>query len=465
VRDCEAAWNAPENGSILVAVSGQQTSEEKRGFLQADEAKRRYVLSISIIGLLFFIFGFVTWLNGTLIPFLKLACDLRSDALALLVTFSFYMAYFFLAIPSSFILGKTGYRSGMSLGLATMALGAVVFIPAAISRNFWLFLGGLFVQGMGLALLQTASNPYISVIGPLESAARRISIMGICNKVAGALSPVLLSSIVLRRASLVESEIKSATDPIMRGDLLRELSNRVIAPYAVMAIVLALLALMIRLSPLPEIGGEQDETTDTRGGQARHSIFQFPHLLLGVACIFVYVGAEVMAGDVIGTYGKALGMSLDVTKNFTSYTLWSMVVGYIIGVVTIPRYIRQENALKLCALLGVTFTLLAFATHGYISILFIALLGLANSLMWPAIFPMAIDGLGRFTKIGSALLIMGIAGGAVLPQIYARLSQSVGPQSGFLFSIMPCYLYIFYYSAMGYRAGRRRSVYAITQSR
>jgi FHS family L-fucose permease-like MFS transporter len=375
--------------------------------------------------------------------------------LALLVTFSFYMAYFFLAIPSSFILGKTGYRSGMSLGLATMALGVIVFIPAAISRNFWLFLGGLFVQGMGLALLQTASNPYISVIGPLESAARRISIMGICNKVAGALSPVLLSSIVLRRASFVEAEIKSATDPVVRGDLLRELSNRVIAPYAVMAVVLALLALMIRLSPLPEIGGEH-EATETRGGQAKHSISQFPHLLLGVVCIFVYVGAEVMAGDVIGTYGKALGMSLDVTKNFTSYTLWSMVVGYIIGVVTIPRYIKQENALKMCALLGVTFTLLAFATHGYVSILFIALLGLANSLMWPAIFPMAIDGLGRFTKIGSALLIMGIAGGAVLPQIYARLSQTVGPQSAFLFSIMPCYLYILYYATMGYRAGRGR---------
>src|SRR5215467_16091914 len=140
-----------------------------------DSSSSRYVLSITIIGLLFFIFGFVTWLNGTLIPFLKLACDLKSDALALLVTFSFYMAYFFLAIPSSFILGKTGYRKGMSLGLLIMAAGALVFIPAAAARNFSLFLGGLFVQGIGLALLQTASNPYISVIGPLESAARRIS--------------------------------------------------------------------------------------------------------------------------------------------------------------------------------------------------------------------------------------------------------------------------------------------------
>src|SRR5215469_13586738 len=426
--------------------------------MRGQNGSRKYVVSIAIIGVLFFIFGFVTWLNGTLIPFLKLACDLHSDALALLVTFAFYMAYFFLAIPSSFILGKTGYRKGMSLGLAIMALGALVFIPAASSRTFWLFLGGLFIQGMGLALLQTASNPYISVIGPIESAARRISIMGICNKVAGALSPVILSSIVLNRASEIESRIKQAPDPVVRENLLLDLSHRVIPPYIVMAIVLGLLGLMILKSPLPEIGTNEEEAADTQKDGAKTSVFAFPHLLLGVLCIFVYVAAEVMAGDVIGTYGKALGMSLDVTKNFTSYTLWSMVVGYTIGIITIPRYIRQENALKLCALLGMAFTVLAFSTHGYVSILFIALLGLANSLMWPAIFPLAIAGLGRFTKIGSALLIMGIAGGAVLPQVYARLSVAVGPQSAFFFSILPCYLYIFYYSASGYRAGRRRSL-------
>jgi MFS transporter, FHS family, L-fucose permease len=420
----------------------------------SDSDGRSYVVSTAIIGVLFFIFGFVTWLNGTLIPFLKLACDLHSDALALLVTFAFYMAYFFLAIPSSFILGKTGYKRGMSLGLGIMALGATVFIPAAVSRSFWLFLGGLFIQGMGLALLQTASNPYISVIGPIQSAARRISIMGICNKVAGALSPVILSSIVLKRASLVESQIKQAADPIVRGDLLRDLSHRVIPPYVIMAVVLALLSLMILMSPLPEIDTNQEDAPDMQGQRVRTSVLEFPHLLLGVVSIFVYVGAEVMAGDVIGTYGKALGMSLDVTKNFTSYTLWSMVVGYAIGVAAIPRYIKQENALKLCALLGALFTLLAFATRGYTSILFIALLGLANSLMWPAIFPMAIDGLGRFTKTGSALLIMGIAGGAVLPQVYARLSQVVSPQSAFLWSILPGYLYILYYSTKGYRAGK-----------
>jgi MFS transporter, FHS family, L-fucose permease len=420
----------------------------------AQKNSSRYVLSITIIGVLFFIYGFVTWLNGTLIPFLKLACDLRTDAQALLVTFAFYIAYFFLAIPSSFILGKTGYKKGMSLGLLIMAFGALLFIPAALARNFWLFLGGLFILGMGLALLQTASNPYISIIGPIESAAKRISIMGICNKVAGALSPLILSSIVLKGASEIEAKVAEA-DPLMRADLLQQLSHRVIAPYAAMAVVLMLLALMIRLSPLPEIEADGKAASDSAGVTARTSIFQFPHLLLGVICIFTCVGAEVMAGDVIVIYGKALGMSLDATKNLTAYTLCSMVVGYIIGVATIPKYLKQEMALKLCAVIGLVFTVLAFITHGYVSILFVALLGLANSLMWPAIFPMAINGLGRFTKIGAALLIMGIAGGAIVPQVYARLKDVMSPQSAFFWSMLPCYLYILYYSMRGYRVGRR----------
>ena len=411
-----------------------------------------YTMSIVIIGALFFIFGFITWLNGTLIPFLKLACDLHSDAQALLVTFAFYMAYFFLAIPSSMILEKTGFKNGMSLGLATMAVGALLFIPAAIGRTFPLFLTGLFVQGMGLSLLQTASNPYISVIGPLESAASRISIMGICNKVAGAISPLILGAIVLRGASEIEMQIQTATDTAQRTLLLEELSHRVILPYGIMAGVLLLLAFMIRFSALPEIDSAKSETQAV--AQQKTSILQFPHTLLGALCIFLYVGVEVMAGDVISIYGKAIGISLDEAKNFTSYTLWSMVVGYIIGILTIPKWIKQERALAISAIVGIIFSALAYISNGYNSIVFIALLGFANALMWPAIFPLAIDGLGAFTKIGSALLIMGIAGGALIPQAYARLSPSLGPPAAFFWIVLPCYLYIFYYAVSGHRAGR-----------
>jgi MFS transporter, FHS family, L-fucose permease len=412
---------------------------------------KNYFLSISIIGGLFFIFGFVTWMNGTLIPFLKLACDLKTDAEALLVTSAFYMAYFFLSIPSSFILNKIGFKKGMSFGLAVMGLGALIFVPAAMQRTFPLFLTGLFVQGMGLALLQTASNPYISVIGPIESAAKRISIMGVCNKVAGGLSPIILSAIVLKDATAIETNINSTKDLALRGDLLQELSQRVIMPYGIMAIVLFLLAIAIFYSPLPEIetGGNESEKKTNRG-----SITSYPYLLLGVLCIFLYVGVEVMAGDVIGLYGKAIGISLDETKLFTSYTLWSMVAGYILGIFTIPQFIKQQNALAISAIVGILLSLGVFFSTGYTSIAFIALLGFANALMWPAIFPLAIEGLGKFTKLGSAFLVMGIVGGAALPQIYGRIVPSFGPPSAFFWIVAPCYAYILFYAMKGHSIGK-----------
>jgi glucose/galactose transporter len=421
----------------------------------AQQDKRQYALSISIIGVLFFIFGFVTWLNGTLIPFLKLACGLKSDAEALFVTFAFYISYAVLAVPSSAILNKTGFKKGMSLGLLIMAAGCLIFVPAASSRAFPLFLTGLFVQGMGLALLQTASNPYISVIGPIESAAKRISIMGICNKAAGALSPLILSAIVLKGASDIEAKVAAATDAASKAALLQELAGRVIAPYVAMAVVLGLLALMIRFSPLPEIETDGEATADSQAAAGKTSILQFPHLLLGALCIFVYVGVEVMAGDVIGPYGKALGMSTEDVGKLTTRTLVAMLFGYSAGIALIPKVLKQETALTISAVVGLIFACLAFLTTGTTSINFIALLGLANALMWPAIFPMSIDGLGRFTKIGSALLIMGIAGGAIIPQIYGQLVKAGIPsQKAFFFCTLPCYLYILYFALKGHRAGR-----------
>jgi glucose/galactose transporter len=411
-----------------------------------------YVTSIAIIGALFFIFGFVTWLNGTLIPFLKLACDLKTDTQAFLVTSAFYMAYFFLAIPSSSILQRTGFKNGMALGLVVMAIGSIIFIPAANARNFGLFLTGLFVQGAGLSLLQTASNPYISIIGPIESAAQRISIMGICNKIAGALSPLILGAIVLKNASKLEAQVLAAKDAGEKAVLLDELAQRVIMPYTVMAIILVISAFLIRLSSLPEIEKESELKDEDTLATSKTSPFQFPHLILGAICIFLYVGAEVMAGDVIGTYGKSLGFSLDQAKYFTSFTLVSMLVGYIIAIITIPRYISQENSLKYAALLGVVFTIAAYLTKGQSSVTFIALLGLANAPMWPAIFPLGIKGLGNLTKIGSAIMVMGIAGGAVVPLIYGILSKSIGFQAAFMVTMLPCYLYVLYFSIWGHKA-------------
>ncbi len=412
--------------------------------------------AIMIIGILFFVFGFVTWLNGTLIPFLKLACQLENDIQAFFVTFAFYMAYFFLAIPASIILKKIGFKNGMALGLLVMAVGSVIFVPAANGRNYGLFLTGLFVQGMGLALLQTASNPYISIVGPIDSAAKRISIMGICNKVAGMFSPIILGALVLKNASSIEAKVNSATNAVAKNELLNELAGRVITPYIIMAAVLLVLAVMIKKSSLPEIDLDKEEPA-TGNEIAKTSVFQYKHLMLGVLCLFLYVGVEVLAGDAIGAYGRQLGMPLDETKYFTTFTLFSMLAGYIIGIITIPKYISQQNALAVSAVLGAIFTICAFASTGYTAIIFIALLGLANALMWPAIFPLAIDGLGKFTKTGSALLIMGIAGGALLPLLYTTLKDKgiASNHTSFLICTLPCYSYIFFYAVKGYAAGKQ----------
>ena len=403
---------------------------------------------IVIIGTLFFIFGFITWLNSVLIPYLKIACELNNFE-SYLVAFAFYIAYFVMAIPSAWVLKKTGFKKGMSTGLFIMAIGALLFIPAALSRTYILFLVGLFVQGTGLAMLQTASNPYVTILGPRESAARRISIMGICNKVAGAIAPIILGAITLKNADALTSSLTTMT-AVQKDAALDELASRVILPYIIIVAGLIILAIAIYFSSLPDVDDKKSETAGTTPRTTKTSILQFPHLLLGVLTIFVYVGAEVIAGDTIISYGASQGIPLAEAKYFTTYTLIGMIVGYIIGIIGIPKYFSQELALKVCAIMGIVFSVIAIMTTGYTSVLFIALLGLANSLMWPAIWPLAIADLGRFTKIGSSLLIMGIAGGALLPLLYGRLADVMNPQQAY-WILVPCYLYIAYYAINGYK--------------
>lgn len=417
------------------------------------EKSTNYRGALIIMAILYFVFGFVTWLNGTLIPFLKLTCNLNTDAKAFLVTFAFFIAYFVLALPSSWILEKTGFKNGMSLGLATMAVGALIFIPAAELRSYNMFLCGLFVQGMGLALLQTAVNPYVSILGPNESAATRISLMGIFNKLAGIAAPLIFGHLLLGNATEISKLVESTADIVEKDELLVELSGRVVMPYVVITSVLLLLAFALRFVHLPEIqGSDHDSTTQTQ--LAKTSIFQFPHVFLGALAIFFYVGAEVMAGDLIGSYGKNLGFELDQTKYFTTLTLSGMLLGYLLSLFIIPKYVRQEVWLNISSILGIVLTISAYFSSGFVAITCIAALGFANAVMWPAIFPLGIAGLGKFTKTGSALLIMGIAGGAVIPQVFGLLSTAIGFKVGFLICMLPCYLYILYFAKSGHMVGR-----------
>ncbi|WP_317173959.1 glucose/galactose MFS transporter [Mucilaginibacter glaciei] len=309
---------------------------------------------------------------------------------------------------------------------------------------------GLFIQGTGLSVLQTASNPYIVILGPVESAAKRISIMGICNKVAGAIAPIALGAIALKDVDGLKERLltMAAAQKILE---LNELASRVIMPYIIIIVVLLALTIFIYFSGLPEIESTEDDAV-VDGITAKTSVFQFPHLLLGVLALFLYVGVEVMAGDTIISYGSSQGIPLSTAKFFTTFTLIGMTIGYIVGIICIPKYFKQEAALKVSAFFGAVFTVAAVFTTGYTSVFFIAMLGLANSLMWPAIWPMAITGLGKFTKIGASFMIMAISGGAILPLIYGRLADAVSPRLAY-WLLVPCYLFILYYALSGHKAG------------
>ena len=435
-------------------------------------SKKDYVFSITIIGLFFFIFGFVTWLNGILIPFLRTACELN-DFEAYFVTFAFYISYFVMALPSSRVLKITGFKFGMTVGLWVMAAGSLVFIPAALTRSYALFLTGLFIEGTGLALLQTASNPYITIIGPRESAARRISIMGIANKFAGAIAPIILASIILKDSHILEEKLSQATDVVARGLILDEMAQRVIMPYIVMSIILVLLGLLLKFAHLPDVDTEAEDESIGEAIGKKTSIWQFPHLVLGVVALFFYVGVEVIAGDTIIRYGQSMNIPMESAKYYTSLTLVGMILGYLLGIIFIPKYLKQGNALKISTILGVIFSLCAILIPADIiftmpfidlvtfkplqlimpvTVLFVALLGLANAIVWPAVWPLALHGLGRFTKTASALLIMAIAGGALLPLAYGKIAVIASTQTAYWICV-PCYLIIMYYAFIGYKVG------------
>jgi glucose/galactose transporter len=403
------------------------------------------LFAMVIIAILFFIFGFVTWLNGSLIPFLKVICDLTQFE-ALLVTFAFYIAYTVMAFPMSYILQKTGYKNGMAVGLGVMVVGSLLFIPAALSANYLIFLLALFTLGTGLTILQTASNPYVVLIGDIKSAAMRISIMGLINKSAGVLVPMLFTSIILSNIGSLEN---------LSTQQLDALSQKLIVPYMVMAVVLSSLIALVKLSPIPDLEFEEDVVKE-------RSVFAFPRVVLGAVALFFYVGIEVIAGDTIGLYAQSLNVS-DATS-LTSYTMVFMVLGYIIGVAFIPKYLSQEKALISSALVGMVLLMgVAFSSttsHSISEMLwgwsgvntlpntvtFVALLGFANALVWPTIWPLALEGLGKHTAQGSALLIMAIAGGALLPLVFAKISQiSQNMQISYLFGII-CYMVIFFYA-------------------
>lgn len=421
-------------------------------------SKKDTAISIAIIGMLFFIFGFVSWINAILIPYFKIACELTHFQ-AYLVAFAFYISYFVMSIPASFLLKKSGFKKGMMIGFWTMSLGAFIFVPAAMTRTYEVFLIGLFTIGAGLAVLQTAANPYITVLGPKESAARRISIMGICNKGAGIIAPLVFAAVILKATDTDLFIQLDNMDPSQKGMALDELVQRVILPYICVGLVLFLLGMLVRFSPLPDIDTENESSEVAAANANKNSIIEFPHLILGALAIFLHVGTQVISIDTIIGYANSMGIPLLEAKAFPSYTLTATICGYIIGIVAIPKYIRQVNALRICTLMGLFLTVLIVLANGTITLLghqadksiwFVVLLGLANSLVWAGIWPLALDGLGKFTKIGASVMIMGLCGNAILPLLYGYAADTFDVRQAY-WVLFPCYLYLNFYAFYGHK--------------
>ena len=415
-------------------------------------------ISIMLIGMMFFIFGFVSWANSILIPYFKIACELTNFK-AYLVTFAFYISYFIMSVPASYVLKSIGFKKGMMLGFWIMSIGAFIFIPAAMNRAYPIFLLGLFTLGTGLAILQTAANPYITLLGPKESAAQRISIMGICNKGAGILAPLVFAAVILKATDSDLFKNLEHMTGANRNLALNELIQRVIVPYFCVGILLFLLGLAVRFSPLPEIETDEENEETTQANSNKTSILQFPHLILGSIAIFLHVGTQVIAIDTVIGYAGSMNIQLMEAKIFPSFTLAATIFGYIVGIICIPKYISQVNALRICTILGLLFSFGILVTSGKvelaglnvdISICFVVLLGLANSLIWAGIWPLALDGLGKFTKIGASILIMGLCGNAILPLFYGYFADLYDLRLAYAV-LIPCYLYLIFYAIKGHK--------------
>ncbi len=425
----------------------------------ANNSKKTNLSAMIILAAMFFIFGFVSWVNSILIPYFRISCELTHFE-SYFVTFAFYIAYFIMAIPSSILLKKVGFKSGIMIGFMIMAAGMFVFVPAAMVREFAVFLLGLFLIGTGLAILQTAANPYVTIIGPIESAAQRISIMGICNKLAGIVSPLVFAAVILSPTdgelfALIESGTLSDVD---KNIILDDLIRRVIVPYSILGAALLVFGLFIKHSSLPEIDTEEKNASEDEG-ESRRSVFSYPYLVLGAIAIFFHVGSQVVAIDTVINYADSMGINMLEAKVFPSYTLTCTMIGYILGIFLIPKVVSQRQALVFCSCLGLILSLCVvfvdcpvvfFGHHINLSLLFLCALGFPNALIYASIWPLSIHNLGKFTKIGSSLLIMGLCGNAIMPQVYGLIARGTTLRAGY-WVLIPCFLYLIFFALKGYK--------------
>ena len=418
------------------------------------QERRQFILSMVMLGSLFFVFGLVTWVNSILVPYFKVACELKSEVQGYLAQFAFYIAYLVMTIPASVLLNKTGYKKGTMIGLWILALGAFLFTPAALSRTYALFLVALFTMGTALAILQTVANPFVTIIGPIESAAKRISIVGICNKFAGILAPLIFSAIVINpqreKMELIQSGVLS---PEAKETALNDLIRGVIPPYLVLGIVLAVFGVVFYKSSIKDINPSESKTTSSDG---RGSILAYPYLVLGVLALFCHLGTQALSVNTIIGYAQTIG--IENTAIFPSLTLACTLLGYFLGIILIPKYLCQQTTLKICTCCGLILSCLVMALPPQVSLWFLVLMGIPNSVIYAGIWPLAIHDLGKWTNLGSAILVMALCGSAIFPLVRASIvdarsataAADIAQQTGY-WILIPAFAFMVFYAFVGHR--------------
>ena len=421
-----------------------------------NNTKQSIWLPMVLAGSMFFILGCITWLNGAITPFLQQMLEL-SPLQASFIISSFYIAVTVAGIPSAMLIKRVGYKNGMAIGCAIMALSALMYIPAAKLQMIEIFLFAQLMIGVGQTVLQTAVNPYVVKMGSEKSAAVRVCIMGLLNKFAGVIVPVIFAAVVV--SGVVDGAGKLSQE---QKDMM---ANSLIMPYVLIAALIMLFAAFAKFAPLPDLVFDQDETSNGKG-EIKETLAH-PHLVLGVVGIALYVAVEVIAADTIGSYALQIGVA-DYSV-MTSYTMACMLIGYAIGILTIPRFMSQQTWLLLSGIAGIITVMLvvlgsndSFIISNLLLVPFggpqlpdpllcIALLGFANAMVWPAIWPLALAGLGRLTGTASGLLIMGIAGGALGPLLIGLGNVAgLGAQGAYIVMI-PSYVFILFYALKGHK--------------
>ncbi len=413
-------------------------------------------LPMVLAGAMFFILGCITWLNGAITPFLQQMLELTPLQASFIIS-SFYIAVTITGIPSAMLIKRVGYKNGMAIGCTIMAASSLLYIPAAKLQMIEIFLFSQLLIGVGQTVLQTAVNPYVIKMGPEKSAAVRVCIMGLLNKFAGVIVPIAFAAVVVSGVVADGEALTQAQKDVM--------ANSLILPYIAIASLIFVFALFAKFSPLPDLVFE-DSSSSSAKGELKEAL-SHPHLVLGVVGIALYVAVEVIAADTIGSYALAIGIA-DYSV-MTSYTMTCMLIGYAIGIALIPRFMSQQNALVMSGIAGlVTVAAVVFGSNESFvlanifltpfggpqlpdPLLCIALLGFANAMVWPAIWPLALAGLGRLTGTASGLLIMGIAGGALGPLLIGLGNVAgLGAQGAYALMI-PSYLFILFYALKGHK--------------